>query len=248
MTTEYKLSFTAQDIDEKLGKIVDLDTTLTQSGKAADAKAVGDAVNQLFGEMVNKKGLTSAQITALDNMFKVCAYTSSANSAYAAFCAAFGITGGGDIGATAYFDDYSGWPIWGSGISVIDNGFSVVSPEVKNIAGIAVGVLQDGRYGDYKDKTLKISCDVAGELSSGAEIPFYLKTYTAVPESDHQENVTALTRGPIAYSAQHIEWTVTPSTATWESGTPNDTDYLALQFYFYFVGTATITNFSIEVM
>ena len=65
----------------------------------ADTKARGQ-IATLSEEIANKKGLTSAQITALDNMFKVCAYTSSANSAYAAFCAAFGITGGGAGGDT----------------------------------------------------------------------------------------------------------------------------------------------------
>lgn len=51
MATEYKLSYTGQEIDEKLGKIVDLDTTLTQSGKTADAKAVGDAIENLSKEI-----------------------------------------------------------------------------------------------------------------------------------------------------------------------------------------------------
>lgn len=47
MATEYKLSYTAQEIDEKLGKIVDIDTTLTKSGFAADAKVVGDALAKI---------------------------------------------------------------------------------------------------------------------------------------------------------------------------------------------------------
>ena len=51
MATEYKLSYTGQEIDEKLGKIVDLDTTLTQSGKTADAKVVGDAIESLSKEI-----------------------------------------------------------------------------------------------------------------------------------------------------------------------------------------------------
>lgn len=51
MATEYKLSYTGQEIDEKLGKIVDLDATLTQSGKTADAKAVGDAIGNLSKEI-----------------------------------------------------------------------------------------------------------------------------------------------------------------------------------------------------
>lgn len=44
MATEYKLSYTATQINEKLGKIVDLDTTLTVEGAASDAKSVGNAL------------------------------------------------------------------------------------------------------------------------------------------------------------------------------------------------------------
>lgn len=51
MATEYKLSYPAAEINEKLGKIVDLDTTLTHEGKAADAKATGDALNQIKDDL-----------------------------------------------------------------------------------------------------------------------------------------------------------------------------------------------------
>ena len=51
MATEYKLSYPAAEINEKLGKIVDLDTTLTHEGEAADAKATGDALNQIKDDL-----------------------------------------------------------------------------------------------------------------------------------------------------------------------------------------------------
>ena len=41
MSTEYKLSYTAKEIDEKLGNIVPVDATLTQEGHAADAYTTG---------------------------------------------------------------------------------------------------------------------------------------------------------------------------------------------------------------
>ena len=53
MATEYKLSYPAAEINEKLGKIVDLDTTLTHEGEAADAKATGDALNQIKDELAD---------------------------------------------------------------------------------------------------------------------------------------------------------------------------------------------------
>ena len=58
MVTEYKLSYPAAEINEKLGKIVDLDTTLTHEGEAADAKATGDAVGRKV-DKVDGKGLSS---------------------------------------------------------------------------------------------------------------------------------------------------------------------------------------------
>ena len=58
MATEYKLSYPAAQINEKLGKIVDLDTTLTHEGEAADAKATGDAVGRKV-DKVDGKGLSS---------------------------------------------------------------------------------------------------------------------------------------------------------------------------------------------
>ena len=51
MAIEYKLSYPAAEINEKLGKIVDLDTTLTHEGEAADAKATGDALNQIKDDL-----------------------------------------------------------------------------------------------------------------------------------------------------------------------------------------------------
>ena len=77
------------------GSTVELDTTLTQSGKAADAKAAGDAIRPLSDEIKNLQtsGLTTAQVNALDGMFKVAAYIKADVSAeYTAFKTAFGIT------------------------------------------------------------------------------------------------------------------------------------------------------------
>lgn len=71
---------------------IDIDKTLTIEGAAADAKAVGDAISKVSGQNV---ALTTAQITALDNMFKVCAFIKDDVFAeYTAFKTAFGISGG----------------------------------------------------------------------------------------------------------------------------------------------------------
>lgn len=70
------------------------DKTLSEEGKAADAKEVGDRLSQLSDEIANssKNGLTTEQINALDGMFKVTAFSNDPTSAYNAFKTAFGIT------------------------------------------------------------------------------------------------------------------------------------------------------------
>lgn len=62
MATEYKLSYTAAEIDEKLGKVVDIDATLTKSGAAADAKAVGDALTLIEQDIKELKGEETPEV------------------------------------------------------------------------------------------------------------------------------------------------------------------------------------------
>lgn len=87
---------------------VELDTTLSEAGKAADAKAVGDALASKQDKLIAGDnitiaadgktisatgGLTTAQVNALNGMFKVCAFTKADVSAeYTAFKTAFGIS------------------------------------------------------------------------------------------------------------------------------------------------------------
>lgn len=96
---------TEEEFAAKLAKeIPEIDKTLTQEGAAADAKATGDAISALSEEISNLQisGLTTAQVNALDGMFKVCAFIKADVSAeYTAFKTAFGITdSGGDSGGT----------------------------------------------------------------------------------------------------------------------------------------------------
>lgn len=104
-------------------EIPTVDSTLSQTGQAADASVVGNRLSSLSEEIANLpsgvSGLTSAQICALDGMFKTVAYTKDDVSAeYNAFKAAFGITdsdgsGGGNTG-----DDSgtSGSVVWADGV------------------------------------------------------------------------------------------------------------------------------------
>ena len=112
-TSDHSLTFTGAVTGSYNGSapltvdIPAIDSTLTVKGKVADAKAVGDALITLSEDIANLQtsGLTTAQVNALDGMFKVCAFTKDNVSAeYTAFKTAFGIadsggdSGGGDSG------------------------------------------------------------------------------------------------------------------------------------------------------
>lgn len=92
----------AKELSGGGGGTVSVDSTLTQSGQAADAAVVGEKFSELSGEIANLQtsGLTTAQVNALDGMFKVAAYDDSkdVSGAYAAFKAAFGLVDSGDTG------------------------------------------------------------------------------------------------------------------------------------------------------
>lgn len=101
-------------LDENPVQPTAIDATLTQSGQAADAAAVGDRLSALSEEIANLQtsGLTTAQVNALDGMFKVCAFTKADVSAeYTAFKTAFGIADSGgetDVTLTSISATYSG--------------------------------------------------------------------------------------------------------------------------------------------
>lgn len=158
------------------GENVELDTTLTQSGKAADAKATGEALNEL--KEANAKqderlttleqntpsgssGLTVAQINALDGMFKVAAYIKADVSAeYEAFKTAFGIE---DSGSTEP-DEPEEPAKTLTGISAVYNGGDVaVGTALSALTGIVVTAMySDGSTETVADYTL------SGEISEGS--------------------------------------------------------------------------------
>lgn len=155
------------------GGSVELDNTLTKYGQAADAGAVGNAINQekqARDQAVNELkeanakqderltaleqnapsgsgGLTQAQIDALDGMFKVAAYASDATDAYAAFKAAFGV-------------------VYLLGISAVYSGDSVtVGMDVTTLKGITV----TANYSDGKAVTVT-DYTITGEIAEGSNV------------------------------------------------------------------------------
>ena len=138
------------------GSSIAIDETLTEHGKAADAKVTGDTIRSLSEEIANLQisGLTTAQINALDGMFKVCAFIKDDISAeYTAFKTAFGITdSGGETEVTL------------ASISVTyDGGDVAVGTAVADLTGIVVTAhYSDGSTASVTGYTL------SGEINEGS--------------------------------------------------------------------------------
>lgn len=168
-----------------------VDTTLSQSGQAADAKAVGDALSSLSDEIANLQtiGLTTAQINALDGMFKVCAFIKDDVSAeYTEFKTAFGIadSGGGDgdpdepvtpdVTLTSISATYSGGDV-AVGTAVADLTGIVVTAHYSDGASKAVtGYTLDGTIAEGENTVTVIyggkmtEFVVVGVAESGGEV------------------------------------------------------------------------------
>lgn len=177
---------------QELAGAVNVDNTLTKSGMAADAKATGDAINQLSDSKANityvdgqiakaqlegagvdtsqfvtqddlkniNAGLTDAQVNALNEMFKVCAYIKEdVTSEYNAFKTAFGIgESGGDepdtpinptVTLTSISATYSGGDV-------------LVGTDVDDLTGITV----KGTYSDGTTKNI-IDYTLSGNINEG---------------------------------------------------------------------------------
>ena len=156
-----------------------VDSTLTQSGQAADAAAVGNRLSALSEAIANLQtsGLTTAQINALDGMFKVCAFTKDNVSAeYTAFKTAFGITDSGgetEVTLTSISVTYSGGDV-AVGTAVADLTGIVVTAHYSDGTSKAVtGYTLDGTIADgentvtvtYQGKTATFT--VTGVAESG---------------------------------------------------------------------------------
>ena len=111
-------------------------------------------ISQLYNEIANltTSGLTTAQVNALDGMFKKCAFTSDATTEYEAFKTAFGITGGGTVEP----DEPDNPEITLTSISAVYNGGEVtVGTALTDLTGITVtGTYSDGSTANIIGYTL----------------------------------------------------------------------------------------------
>lgn len=153
---------------EDSGAVVD--RSLTISGAAADAKAVGDKFSEVSKTIadLDKKiptevgGMTKAQISALDGMFKIASFTKDPTAEYSAFKIAFGIEGGGEVEP----DEPDTPTKTLTGISATYSGGSVpVGTAVTDLLGILV----TATYSDGSTETVT-GYTLSGTISEGDNI------------------------------------------------------------------------------
>ena len=141
----------------KVGEIVESGGITTEkllndlnATKAELSSQIKDITNEL--ENLSVSGLTTAQITALDNMFKICAYTSQdISTQYEAFKSAFGIGNTPtDKTLTSISVEYSGGDV-------------AVGTALTNLTGITV----TATYSDNSTATI-IDYTLSGTIVEGA--------------------------------------------------------------------------------
>lgn len=145
----------------------------------------------------DQSGLTKAQITALDGMFKICAYTADATNAYKAFQTAFGI--GGEVEPdepdVPVVPDEPDTEKTLTSISAVYSGGAVTAgTAVNDLTGIVV----TAHYSDGSSVTVT-GYTLSGTIAEGSNtitVSYGGKTttfaVTGVSESGGEEDVTAL--------------------------------------------------------
>ena len=216
-------------------EIPEVDATLTQSGQAADAKAVGDKINSLSEEIANLQtsGLTTAQVKALDGMFKVAAYIKADVSAeYSAFKTAFGIEDSGETEPektlTSSSATYSGGDVAvGTAVTAL-TGITVTATYSDGSTAVVTGYTLSGTIAEgnntitvsYGGKTTTITVTGVVEQGGGEE--------TGVSNETTWTDRVAYTYNAVENEYVETNGTITPY-ATW-----NRTPYL------YCAGASTL--------
>lgn len=203
-------------------EIPSVDSTLTKSGQAADAATVGERLSALSEEIANLQtsGLTTAQVNALDGMFKVCAFTKADVSAeYTAFKTAFGIADSGDGGET---------DVTLTSISATYSGGDVaVGTAVTDLTGIVV----TAHYSDGSNATVT-GYTLSGEIVEGdntISVTYNGKTATftviGTVTNYRVEHIVSGQTFPVTLTWSPVSFDVTPALATYVNGESTTTYY-----------------------
>lgn len=174
---------------------------------------IESGVSSLSEEIANLQtsGLTTAQVNALDGMFKVCAFTKDNVSAeYTAFKTAFGITdSGGETEVTL------------TSISATYNGGDVaVGTALSDLTGIVVtATYSDGSTATVTGYTL------SGEIVEGdntISVTYNGKTATftviGTVTNERVEHIVSGQTFPVTLTWKQVAFDVTPALATYTGG------------------------------
>ena len=166
-------TLTWKSLDERITELEKGGTTSTMTGATADtdgasglvpAPKAGEQEKFLRGDgtwadVIASGGLTSAQISALDGLFKIAAYTEGPSTAYSAFKSAFGISdsGGGESGGGGETEKTL------ESISATYTGGDV---EVSTALSDLIGITVTATYSDGSTETVT-GYTLSGEIAEG---------------------------------------------------------------------------------
>lgn len=227
MANEYKLSYTAAQIDERLSMI----DSMVKSVNGVAPDEYGN-VEIAVPDSSQNVTLTTAQINALDGMFKVCAFIKADISAeYNAFLTAFGISDSGgeeepdepdapaktlaSISAT-----YSGGPVpVGTAVSAL-NGIVVTAHYSDSTSETVTGYILSGTISEgsntitvsYGGKTTTFTVTGVAESGGSDAVNLYSGQYVKNSNIEqHSENGNVFTYTPtvtgatITYTIEGLE-------------------------------------------
>lgn len=196
-------------------------------------------------------GLTEEMKTALNNLLKLCAFTSDPSTAYKAFKTAFGITDGGDEPTpdpepgddSPLPTDLTKWLSFDSSIVQSSDSIVITSP-AETYGKYVVAGLFKYTFSDIKTKGFTINFSLESSDMTGALYGYAVSAASAAP-ADYSAFVNK-TACLYAAAAGNQSISLDFNWPDWQPSTPSDSDYIFLRLEFAGTGTITIKNFSIS--
>lgn len=218
---------------------------------AGDGIKIEDNVISATGS--NGDGLTQEMKTALNELLKLCAFTSDPSKEYNAFKTAFGITDGGDQPTPdpnpepsddpPIATDFRKWLSFDS--SIVQNADSIVITSTEEAYGkYVVAGLFKYKFSEIKTKGFTLNLTIESSDMVGTLYGYSVSASSNAP-TDYSDFINK-TIHLHATSAGTQNINIDYNYPDWQPSTPSDDDYIFLRLEYAGTGTITIKNFSIS--
>lgn len=211
------------------------------------SSGITESSNNSGGGTTTGDGLTKQMKNALDEILKLCAFTSDPSEAYENFKKAFSI--GVDTDDPEPSDDsplptdLTKWLSFDS--SIVQNSDSIVitSPQETYGKYVVAGLFKYS-FADIKTKGFTINFSLESTDMTGALYGYAVSAASAAP-ADYSAFVNK-TACLYAAAAGNQSISLDFNWPDWQPSTPSDSDYIFLRLEFAGTGTITIKDFSIS--